>query len=103
MESRAGFMALKEQQKLVKELTGYVEWICRAGKGVQRKTDSDYYLVWKLLFVPDGPLSSPTRHYVNVGLQARMSGGSADGQTLAKSAWSAAGQPWRFIPEKKEV
>ena len=31
MESRAGFMALKEQQKLEKELTGYVEWICRAG------------------------------------------------------------------------
>jgi hypothetical protein len=24
-------MALKEQQKLEKELTGYVEWICRAG------------------------------------------------------------------------
>ncbi len=32
VESRAGFMALKEQQKLEKELTGYVEWICRAGK-----------------------------------------------------------------------
>ena len=29
VESRAGFMALKEQQKLEKELTGYVEWICR--------------------------------------------------------------------------
>ena len=26
-------MALKEQQKLEKELTGYVEWICRAGEG----------------------------------------------------------------------
>ena len=24
--------ALKEQQKLEKELTGYVEWICRAGR-----------------------------------------------------------------------
>ena len=33
VESRAGFMALKEQQKLEKELTGYVEWICRAGGG----------------------------------------------------------------------
>ena len=33
VESRAGFMALKEQQKLEKELTGYVEWICRAGEG----------------------------------------------------------------------
>ena len=32
VESRAGFMALKEQQKLEKELTGYVEWICRAGR-----------------------------------------------------------------------
>ena len=29
VESRAGFMALKEQQKLEKELTGYVDWICR--------------------------------------------------------------------------
>jgi hypothetical protein len=34
VESRAGFMALKEQQKLEKELTGYVEWICRAGEPV---------------------------------------------------------------------
>ena len=32
VESRAGFMALKEQQRLEKELTGYVDWICRAGK-----------------------------------------------------------------------
>ena len=32
VESRAGFMALKEQQKLEKELTGYVEWICKAGE-----------------------------------------------------------------------
>ena len=29
VEARAGFMALKEQQKLEKELTGYVDWICR--------------------------------------------------------------------------
>ena len=39
VESRAGFMALKEQQKLEKELTGYVEWICRAGEG-------DSAIVW---------------------------------------------------------
>ena len=32
-------MALKEQQKLEKELTGYVEWICRAGEG-------DSAIVW---------------------------------------------------------
>ena len=29
-------MALKEQQKLEKELTGYVEWICRAGEGARK-------------------------------------------------------------------
>ena len=31
VESRAGFMALKESQRLERELTGYVDWICRAG------------------------------------------------------------------------
>ena len=36
VESRAGFMALKEQQKLEKELTGYVEWICRAGGDISQ-------------------------------------------------------------------
>ena len=40
VESRAGFMALKEQQKLEKELTGYVEWICRAGENLSRESDS---------------------------------------------------------------
>ena len=29
VESRAGFMQLKEQQKLEKELNSYVAWICR--------------------------------------------------------------------------
>ena len=32
VESRAGFMALKESQRLERELTGYVDWICRAGQ-----------------------------------------------------------------------
>ena len=32
VESRAGFMALKESQRLERELTGYVDWICRAGR-----------------------------------------------------------------------
>ena len=46
VESRAGFMALKESQRLEKELTGYVDWICRAGclfkifAGVSFLTDS---------------------------------------------------------------
>ena len=40
VESRAGFMALKEQQKLEKELTGYVEWICRAGENLSGESDS---------------------------------------------------------------
>merc|ERR1719264_2327861 len=30
VESRAGFMALKEQQKLEKEMNGYMNWICKA-------------------------------------------------------------------------
>ena len=30
-------MALKESQRLERELTGYVDWICRAGGGLVRK------------------------------------------------------------------
>merc|ERR550517_1104478 len=48
VESRAGFMALKEQQKLEKELTGYVEWICRAEDLVlaeERTTEADKELI----------------------------------------------------------
>merc|ERR1719264_953792 len=48
VESRAGFMALKEQQKLEKELTGYVEWICRAEDLVlaeERTTEADRELI----------------------------------------------------------
>ena len=32
MESRAGFLLLKEQQKLEREMNGYMNWICKAGK-----------------------------------------------------------------------
>merc|ERR550517_956548 len=48
VESRAGFMALKEQQKLEKELTGYVDWICRAEDLVlaeERTTEADKELI----------------------------------------------------------
>ena len=48
MESRAGFMQLKEQQKLEKELNGYVEWICRAEDLVlaeERTTEADRVLI----------------------------------------------------------
>ena len=49
MESRAGFLRLKEEQKLEREMNGYMDWICRAGKqkkllttamhtGLERKT-----------------------------------------------------------------
>ncbi len=31
MESRAGFLLLKEQQKLEREMNGYMNWICKAG------------------------------------------------------------------------
>merc|ERR1719483_1795196 len=48
VESRAGFMALKEQQRLEKELTGYVDWICRAEDLVlaeDRTTEADRELI----------------------------------------------------------
>ena len=45
VESRAGFMALKEQQKLEKELTGYVEWICRAGDCKPLKSSQNFFQV----------------------------------------------------------
>ena len=32
VESRAGFLLLKEEQKLEREMNGYMNWICRAGK-----------------------------------------------------------------------
>jgi len=31
VESRAGFLLLKEEQKLEKEMNGYMNWICKAG------------------------------------------------------------------------
>ena len=33
VESRAGFLLLKEEQKLEKEMNGYMNWICKAGIG----------------------------------------------------------------------
>ena len=48
VESRAGFIQLKEQQKLEKELNGYVEWICRAEDLVlaeERTTEADRVLI----------------------------------------------------------
>ena len=33
VESRAGFLLLKEEQKLEKEMNGYMNWICKAGEG----------------------------------------------------------------------
>ncbi|XP_059097525.1 voltage-dependent calcium channel type A subunit alpha-1-like [Tigriopus californicus] len=44
VESRSGFMKLKEQQRLDKELNGYVQWICRAEDLVlaeERTSDED--------------------------------------------------------------
>ena len=32
VESRAGFLLLKEEQKLEKEMNGYMNWICKAGR-----------------------------------------------------------------------
>ncbi len=31
MESRAIFLRIKEEQKLEREMNGYMNWICRAG------------------------------------------------------------------------
>uniref|UniRef100_A0A0K2UNX0 Ion transport domain-containing protein n=1 Tax=Lepeophtheirus salmonis TaxID=72036 RepID=A0A0K2UNX0_LEPSM len=51
VESRVGFMQLKEQQKLEKELNGYVEWICRAEDLVlaeDRTTEADKILIMQV-------------------------------------------------------
>merc|ERR1719412_2063249 len=48
VESRAGFMQLKEQQKLEKELNGYMNWICKAEDLVlaeERTTEDDRKLI----------------------------------------------------------
>ena len=37
VESRAGFLLLKEEQKLEREMNGYMNWICRAGMSILRK------------------------------------------------------------------
>ena len=42
VESRAGFLLLKEQQKLEREMNGYMNWICKAGETV-----SGIGLEWK--------------------------------------------------------
>ena len=34
VESRAGFLLLKEEQKLEREMNGYMNWICKAGKSI---------------------------------------------------------------------
>ena len=34
MESRAGFLLLKEEQKLEREMNGYMNWICKAGETI---------------------------------------------------------------------
>ena len=34
VESRAGFLLLKEEQKLEREMNGYMNWICKAGKSL---------------------------------------------------------------------
>ena len=42
VESRAGFLLLKEEQKLEKEMNGYMNWICKAGTLV-----SDSLVLWR--------------------------------------------------------
>lgn len=37
VESRAGFLLLKEEQKLEREMNGYMNWICKAGKSGCRR------------------------------------------------------------------
>ena len=51
VESRAGFLLLKEEQKLEREMNGYMNWICRAGKQilksnyVQNCTEFECFLI----------------------------------------------------------
>ena len=39
VESRAGFLLLKEEQKLEREMNGYMNWICRAGMSILSKKE----------------------------------------------------------------
>ena len=41
VESRAGFLLLKEEQKLEREMNGYMNWICKAGKIRNGKNQSN--------------------------------------------------------------
>ena len=40
MESRAVFLRIKEEQKLEREMNGYMNWICRAGTYSARTTST---------------------------------------------------------------
>ena len=44
MESRAGFLLLKEEQKLEREMNGYMNWICRAGMSIFKKEQKQLVL-----------------------------------------------------------
>lgn len=64
VESRAGFMALKESQRLERELTGYVDWICRAEDLVlaeERTTESDR----EMILEGDQQVESRNQYYVH--------------------------------------
>lgn len=39
VENRQEFLKLRRQQQLEKELNGYVEWICKAGKNININED----------------------------------------------------------------
>ena len=46
VESRAGFLLLKEEQKLEKEMNGYMNWICKAGTTSWAWSTTAFLLLW---------------------------------------------------------
>ena len=53
VESRAGFLLLKEEQKLEKEMNGYMNWICKAGAiAVRLHVSFLEYSTWWVVMLP---------------------------------------------------
>ena len=59
VESRAGFLLLKEEQKLEKEMNGYMNWICKAG--IDKVADDIHKNIFPDRFIQEGLRDNVTR------------------------------------------
>ena len=67
VESRAGFLLLKEEQKLEKEMNGYMNWICKAGIG---KVTTEFHKIFPYFcFIQEGLRQDPLHLFI--GLRPR--------------------------------